>query len=86
MARVRSNKKINPVERDKIKKNLYDFYKASGMTQMEMARYLGYTPQYVHNVVSLHEDVLIKIENVPTWCRLLNMTPNQLFGWDDENG
>lgn len=60
--------------------NIRNFRKFRGLTQEELANRLGKTK----NVVSNWErgDNAPDVDNIEMICRVLSVTPNQLFGWE----
>lgn len=56
--------------------------KALGLTQREVAAHIGYTTAAIgHLEGGTH---MPSCSQIPKLCRALRMTPNELFGWEDQ--
>ena len=63
-----------------VNENIRDFRKFRGLSQKELGQMLNKSTNVVSNWENgLHSPDLDTLEKM---CRLLNVTPNQMFGWE----
>lgn len=61
--------------------NLKSIIKSNGLKQKYVAEKIGFTPQNFSNMLNGRKR--FEIENVINICNTLGITPNELFGFND---
>lgn len=66
-----------------VQSRIYSIMTDKKMKQSLVAQAAGYTPQTFNNMLRNRKQ--IKPEDIMPICGALGITPNELFGWDEQS-